>query len=323
MLNFLLRRRAFLGLPLTSLAAYFITGLLGLSANANGNRVWRINASSYASGIRNFFELLKSSATSGSSLPVSSVMWYFPLNPTTPDAFDRLSRREAVKFGKADATTEGSYDSIDFQDATIGAVTVILPTHLYAKYSADATEVRFDFEGNADQLVQLLLWNIPQELSTPKSLRVKGLTFSAEGTHVILSNTVNTGLLEMQLYTAAPSAAQGVTLASAEKLSASEALFLLAANTTYCCQGNCYRDDGTVGSEEEVNKRYEIIKRMVPPNSGTCSIRTVGKEPPPLGTEYTVVAGGFLTLEAASDAMNTKYKAECTPPKQPTTGAGS
>lgn len=320
--RFLLSRRTFLGLPISSFLLYVASGLLGLSANAADTRVWRINASNYASGIRRFFDLLKESAKDGGSLPVASLMWYFPLNPTTPDAFERLAKRSDVKFGSGTATTAGRYDSLDFKDDAIGAVSVILPAQLSAKYSASADEVRFDFEGNNDQLAQVVIWNIPQDLATPKSLRVKALSFRSDGTRVLLSNTVNTGLLEMLLFTGQP-APQRVTLASADKLSTSEAFMLLAANTSIGCNGNCANNGGAVGSCDEVNKTYAIVQRVVPPDSGICSILEVkgGNSPP--GIEYRIIAGGFESMEAASQAMNTKYKDACTLPKTSSTDAGS
>ncbi|WP_322082657.1 hypothetical protein [Burkholderia sp. BCC1972] len=314
-MGFPLRRRTFLGLPITSLFVYAVSGLLGLSARADGNRVWRINATNYTSGIRSFFDLLQDSAKAGGSLPVASVMWYFPLNPTTPDAFQRLAKRSDVAFASGIAVAEGKYDSLDFKDDAIGAVSVILPTRLSAKYVTSAEEIRFDFEGNDDQLAQVVIWNIPQDLFMPKSLRVKALSFKADGTRIVLSNSVNTGLLEMQLFTG-HSALARVTLASTDKLSTAEAVMLLAANTSVCCNGICTDGNGGVGSDDQVNTTYSIVRRVVPPTSGTCSILEVKPSNPPPMNEYAVVAGGFRSMEAASQAMNTKYKDVCTPPKK-------
>lgn len=305
------QRRTVLRLSLSTVILYSVSGILGLSARAEGaRRTWRINASSYATGIERFFKLVKDSALPDGSFPVSALMWYFPLNPIQADGFQRIVDRGLVNFDATKATAQAKYDSLDFKDDAIGNVSVILHETLTAEYKVDATSVAFVFQ---EPLPQVVIWKIPAELRIPKSLRVASIEFAIAATKIVLTNTVNTDLLEIQLYVDPPGGAN-ITMASANPLSAADAFLLLAANTTICCQKNCRRDDGTIGSETEVSKRWSIIKRIVPPNSGECSLWLVEKDTPPLGIEYKVIAGGFYTMEAASDAMDTKYKKECTPP---------
>lgn len=264
MLNFLLLRRSVLRLPISAFGAYFLSALLGPSSRAAEVKVWKINASNYASGIRKLFDELVKSAKAGGSFPVSTLMSNLPLNPTAPDTQDRLAQRPNVMFDAQFATAEGTYDSLDFQDAAIGAVTIIIPALMRAKYLYDGSELRFDFEGNDDQIPQIVIWNIPGSLLTPKSLRVKALNFRGDGTRAVLSNTVNANLLELQLDTTLPSQTK-VTLASADRLSVSEAFLLLAQNAS----GSCGTTPLNPGSEYD--KCVEKVKRDYPVPPGNIN----------------------------------------------------
>lgn len=257
MLDFLLLRRSLLRLPVSAAGAYLLSALLG-PARAAEVKVWKVNASNYASGIRKLFDELVKSAKAGGSFPVSALMANLPLNPTAPDTQDRLAQRPNVIFDAQFATAEGTYDSLDFQDAAIGAVTVVIPPLMRAKYVYDGSELRFDFEGNSDQLPQIIIWNIPGSLMTPKSLRVKALYFKGDGTRAVLSNTVNANLLELQLDTTSSGQIK-VALASADRLSVAEAFLLLAQNTSVSCGSMA----STPGSEydkcvERVKKDYPV-----------------------------------------------------------------
>lgn len=313
--GFRVRRRTLFRLSISSLLLYAVSGILGLSARAAGTpRIWRINASSYATGIERFFKLVHSSASPGNNFPVSSLLWYFPLNPMQPDGFQRLIDRGQVSFDSAKATSQAKYDSLDFKDDAIGNVSVILHEKLTADYKTDATSVTFVFQ---EPLPQVVIWKIPVELGMPKSLRVASITLAATTTDIVLSNTVNTDILRIALFVDSPSsvgADMRVKFVSMNRLGATEALSLLAQNSTICCQGNCYRDDGTVGSETEVLRRWGIFKRIVPPNSGTCSVsETTNRESWPPEMNYILIADGFTSIAAASEAMNTKFKDKCTP----------
>lgn len=308
-LRFCIQRRRLLGLPLTSLLTYSVLGVLGLSARAqDAPRVWRINASSFAKGIEQFFQLVMSSARDGGSFPVSALMWYFPLNPTTPDGFQTLVARGNVLFGPKSAANAQEYASLDFLDAALGRITTVIPEKVSATYRVDPTSVTFDFDGN---LAQVIVFSIPPELGMPKSLRVKSITFRSNEIDVRLSNVGSTKLLELQLVVDPPQ--NVVRLASADKISVADALFLLSQNTTLCCQGNCVRDDGTIGGDTQLSKRWSIIKKMVGQDAGTCYLRDTDKNSPPLGMDYSEIAGGFLTMDAASEAMRTTYKDKCKP----------
>lgn len=266
MLGFLLRRRSVLRLPLSVVGAYVLSAILGPTAGAAEVRVWRVNASNYATGIRRLFDEIVKSAKAGGSFPISALMANLPLNPTAPDASERLAQRPNVLFDAQTATAVGSYDSLDFEDAAIGAVTIILPTRMTAKYSFDGTEVRFDFEGADEQLTQVVIWNIPGNLMMPKSLRVKALYFKGNGTRAVLSNTVNANLLELHLDALPPTTK--VTLASSDRLTVAEAFLLLAQNTSVSC-GPAPPTSG--GSEYE--RCVEQVKREYPVPNGNINVQ--------------------------------------------------
>jgi hypothetical protein len=305
--RFRIQRRRLLGLPLTSILAYSILGVLGLSARAqDAPRIWRINASSFSKGIDQFYQLVMSSARDGGNFPVSALMWYFPLNPTTPDGFQTLVARGDVVFGAKTAVNAQEYASLDFLDAALGRITTVIPDKLSANYKTDPGAVTFEFDGT---LAQVIVFNIPIELGMPKSLRVKSITFKSNEIDIQLSNVGSSKLLEIQLVVDPPQ--KVVRLAAADSLSAVQAMLLLSQNTTVCCQGNCARDDGAIGGETELSKRWSIIKKMVGQDAGTCYLRETDKNSPPLGMDYSEVAGGFLTSDAASEAMRTTYKDKC------------
>ncbi|MBB3224481.1 hypothetical protein [Pseudoduganella umbonata] len=297
----------------TSCATFIINSIIGFQALASQaaiNKIsWRINASSFASGINRFFKLVHSSSISGGSFPISSLLWYFPLNIITPDGFKRLGSRGEVRFTTSTATSKSKYDSLDFVDASIGNITVVLPEIIEADYFRDGTSVKFNFRNS---LPQIIIWKIPQELKVPKSLRVQSIKFSEENTLILLSNSVNTQLLEINLFVE-QKGSQGVQVASSGPMEITNAFTLLARSSTICCNGNCVRDDGAIGSENDLNKYWSIIQRITPPHSGQCYLRLVEKDTPPLDVHHREIAAGFRTMEAASDALNTKYRDECTP----------
>lgn len=310
-LDLLARRRTVLALPTTSILLYGLSGLFGLQARAQGaNRLWRINASSFATGIGRFFHLVEGSASKGGSFPVSALMWYFPLNPTAPDGFQRLIDRGQVNFDEATATSKAQYDTLDFKDDAIGNVSIILQESIVANYKREPGSITFNFDAPEPQII---IWKIPSELGVPKSLNVRALKFSANSTSIVLSNTVNKDLLEMQLYVDPPGG-PAVKVASVGRLGTAEALALLAQNTTVCCKDNCARDDGAIGGDKQLSERWSIIRKSTGANAGQCSLRRTDKDSPPLDNDYVEIAGGFLTLDAASDAMSTKYRKECSLP---------